>query len=41
MPTTTCPGYPNIPKRKDNDLKLYLMMVVGTKIPQGITGEYC
>jgi hypothetical protein len=27
-PTTTSPGYPNTPKKKDADLKSYLMMVV-------------
>ena len=28
MPTTTSPGYPNIPEKQDTDLKSYLMMVV-------------
>jgi hypothetical protein len=28
MPTIASPGYPNIPKKKDSDLKSYLMIVV-------------
>jgi hypothetical protein len=28
-PTSASPGYPNIPKKEDWDLKSYLMMLVG------------
>jgi hypothetical protein len=27
-PTTASPGYPNIPKKQDSDLKSYLLMLI-------------
>ena len=38
IPTTTSPGYPNIPEKQDSDLKSYLMMV-GEDFKKGINNS--